>query len=569
MTFPGWVQVVVYFLVLLALTKPLGSYMARVFTGERTFLSPALAPVERGFYRIAGVNANADQRWWVYAVAVLLFNLAGVLLLYMLQRAQGFLPLNPRDFAGVSPDLAFNTAVSFMVNTNWQSYGGESTMSYLTQMAGLAVQNFVSAATGIAIAIALIRGFVRRRVDAIGNFWVDLVRATLYVLLPIAIIIALVLVWRGVPQNFNDYTDVTTLQGAAQTIAQGPVATQEVIKLLGTNGGGFFNANSAHPYENPTPFTNFIEMMLILVIGAALTYTFGKMVGNTRQGWALFAAMSVIFIAGVSITYWAESQPNPALTGLGIDQALGNLEGKEWRLGVPASALFAIVTTSASCGAVNAMHDSFNALGGMMPMIFMQLGEIVYGGVGAGLYGILIFAVLAVFLAGLMVGRTPEFLGKKVEPYDMKLVALAILVFPASILIFTALASVTGWGVSSLNNAGPHGFSEMLYAYTSTTANNGSAFAGLSANTYFYNTTLGLAMLIGRFLIIVPALALAGSMARKQTVPSSLGTFPTTGPTWVALLTGVILIVGVLTFFPAEALGPIAEHFLAATGRLF
>jgi K+-transporting ATPase ATPase A chain len=569
MTFPGWLQIIVFFLALLALTKPLGSYMARVFNGERTILSPALMPVERGIYRIAGVNANEDQRWWVYAIALLLFNLGGVLLLYVLQRIQGFLPFNPQGFSGLAPDLAFNTAVSFLTNTNWQSYGGESTMSYLTQMAGLTVQNFVSAATGIAIALALIRGFARRRADAIGNFWVDLVRATLYVLLPLATIFALVLVWQGVPQNLNAYTDLTTLQGTTQTIAQGPVASQEAIKLLGTNGGGFFNANSAHPFENPTPFTNFLEMLAILAIGAGLTYTFGRMVGNTRQGWALFAAMSLIFLIGAGVAYWAEAHPNPALTGLGIDQAFGNLEGKELRFGIPASSLFAIVTTSASCGAVNAMHESFTALGGLMPMAFMQLGEVVYGGVGAGLYGILIFAVLAVFLAGLMVGRTPEFLGKKVEPYDMKLVALAILVFPASILVLTALASVTGWGLSGLNNAGPHGFSEMLYAFTSTTANNGSAFAGLSANTGFYNTTLGLAMLIGRFLIIVPALALAGSMARKPSVPPSLGTFPTTGPIWVGLLTGVIVIVGLLTFFPADALGPIAEHFLAATGRLF
>jgi K+-transporting ATPase ATPase A chain len=569
MTFPGWLQIIVFFLALLALTKPLGSYMARVFNGERTILSPALMPVERGIYRIAGVNANEDQRWWVYAIALLLFNLGGVLLLYVLQRIQGFLPFNPQGFSGLAPDLAFNTAVSFLTNTNWQSYGGESTMSYLTQMAGLTVQNFVSAATGIAIALALIRGFARRRADAIGNFWVDLVRATLYVLLPLATIFALVLVWQGVPQNLNAYTDLTTLQGTTQTIAQGPVASQEAIKLLGTNGGGFFNANAAHPFENPTPFTNFLEMLAILAIGAGLTYTFGRMVGNTRQGWALFAAMSLIFLIGAGVAYWAEAHPNPALTGLGIDQAFGNLEGKELRFGIPASSLFAIVTTSASCGAVNAMHESFTALGGLMPMAFMQLGEVVYGGVGAGLYGILIFAVLAVFLAGLMVGRTPEFLGKKVEPYDMKLVALAILVFPASILVLTALASVTGWGLSGLNNAGPHGFSEMLYAFTSTTANNGSAFAGLSANTGFYNTTLGLAMLIGRFLIIVPALALAGSMARKPSVPPSLGTFPTTGPIWVGLLTGVIVIVGLLTFFPADALGPIAEHFLAATGRLF
>lgn len=569
MTTFGWLQVAVFFLVLLALTKPIGLYMARVFSGERTPLSPALVPVERSIYRVTGVDEEQEQGWFAYAISVLAFSAFSLLALYLLQRLQGVLPLNPEGLGAVKPDSTFNTAASFPTNTNWQGYAGESTMSYLTQMAGLGVQNFVSAAAGISIAIALIRGLARRRANAVGNFWVDLVRSTLYVLLPICIVFALVLVWRGVPQNFDAYTQATTVEGATQVIAQGPVASQEAIKELGTNGGGFFNANSAHPYENPTPLTNFLELVSIFVIGAGLTYTFGKMVGDTRQGWTLFAVMSVIFLAGVAITYWAEARPNPAISGLGVDQALGNLEGKEIRFGVAGSTLWAVVTTAASCGAVNAMHDSFTALGGMVPMIFMQLGEIIFGGVGSGLYGILIFAILAVFLAGLMVGRTPEYLGKKIEPFEMKMVALAILVFPATILVLTGLAAVTDWGVSSLNNAGPHGFSEMLYAFTSGTANNGSAFAGLSANTPFYNTTIGLAMLIGRFLIIVPALAIAGSMVRKQAVAPSLGTFPTTGPIWVALLTGVILIVGVLTFFPSLALGPIVEHFIGNDGQLF
>jgi len=569
MTVTGWLQVAALLLVVLALTKPVGLYMARVFSGERTPLSPVLAPVERGIYRVIGVDPEKEQGWVGYIVAVLSFTLVGVLLLYAQMRLQGYLPFNPAGLKGVKPSLAFDTAVSFNTNTNWQSYVPESTMSYLTQMWGLAVHNFLSAAAGIAIAVAVIRGFARRRANALGNFWVDITRAVLYLLLPVSIVFALVLVWQGVPQNLNSYTEATTVQGATQTIAQGPVASQEIIKELGTNGGGFFNANSAHPFENPTALTDFLEMVAILVIGAGLTYTFGKMVGNTRQGWALFAVMGVIFLAGVAITYWAEARPNPALAGLHITQALGNLEGKETRFGVAASSLWAITTTATSCGAVNAMHDSFTALGGMMPIIFIDLGEVIFGGVGSGLYGILIFAILAVFLAGLMVGRTPEYLGKKIEAFDMKMVALAILIIPASVLTFTAFASVTHWGLAGLNNAGPHGFSEMLYAYSSATGNNGSAFAGLSANTTFYNTTLALAMLFGRILIIIPALALAGSLVRKQAVPPSLGTFPTTGPIWVALLTGVILIVGVLTFFPALALGPIVEHFLGNTGRLF
>lgn len=568
-TLAGWLQIAVFFLALLLVTKPLGLYMTRVFTGGYHPLARALGPVERGIYRLAGVDPAQEQSWLSYAVAVLLFSLVGVLTLYGLQRIQGVLPLNPQHLDGVRPDLAFNTAVSFTTNTNWQSYVPETTMTYLTQMAGLAVHNFLSAATGIALALAVIRGFARRRARTVGNFWVDLTRATLYVLLPICIVLALVFIWQGVPQNLNTYTQATTVEGATQTIAQGPVASQEVIKVLGTNGGGFFNANSAHPFENPTPLTNFLQMLAILAIGAGLTYTFGAMVGDTKQGWALFAVMSIIFLAGVAITYWAEARPNPALSGLGITQTAGNLVGKESRFGVAGSSLFAIVTTAASCGAVNAMHDSFTALGGMMPMIFMMLGEVIFGGAGSGLYGIIVLAVLAVFLAGLMVGRTPEYLGKKVEPFDMKMVALALLIFPASVLIFTAIASVTPVGQAGLNNAGPHGFSEILYAYTSTTGNNGSAFAGLSSNTPFYNTTLALAMLIGRFLFVIPVLALAGSMGRKQAVAPGLGTFPTTGPIWVALLVGVILIFGILTFFPALALGPIVEHYLGTQGKLF
>jgi K+-transporting ATPase ATPase A chain len=493
----------------------------------------------------------------------------GLIVLYLLQRLQGSLPFNPEGMGAVKPDSAFNTAASFTTNTNWQGYAGESTMSYLTQMAGLAYHNFVSAASGIAVALALIRGIARRRADTVGNFWVDMVRANLYVLLPVSIVGALVLVWQGVPQNLNDYVHATTLEGMAQTIAQGPVASQEIIKELGTNGGGFFNANSAHPYENPNAITNLIEMLAILAIPAALTYTFGRMVGNTRQGWALFAAMSLIFLAGVAIAYWAESQANPALRNLGIDQAVGNLEGKEARFGVPLSALWAVITTVTSCGAVNSMHDSFNALGGLVPLANIQLGEVVFGGVGTGLTGMLFFALLAVFLAGLMVGRTPEYLGKKVQAYEVKMVALAILIFPAAILAFTAVAAVTDWGTDTLNNAGPHGFSEMLYAFSSGSGNNGSAFAGLGANTGFYNSALGFAMLIGRFLIIIPTLAVAGSLARKQPVPPSLGTFPTTGALWVGLLVGVVLIVGLLTFFPALALGPIVEHLLANKGVTF
>jgi K+-transporting ATPase ATPase A chain len=568
-TVSGWIQIGFYFLVLLALTKPLGLFMFKVFTGERTWLSPVLRPVERAVYRVSGVDETREQSWLTYAVSLLAFSLVGMLVLYALQRLQGDLPFNPASMPAVKPDSAFNTAASFTTNTNWQGYGGESTMSYLTQMAGLAFKNFVSGAAGIAVALALIRGIARRRADTVGNFWVDLVRATLYVLLPLSIVVAFFLIWQGVPQNLNDYTVVKGLDNFAQTIAQGPVASQVAIKQLGTNGGGFFNANSAHPFENPTALSNFAECLAILLIPAGLTYTFGRMVGNTKQGWALFAAMSVIFLAGVAITYWAEAGANPALKGLGIDQAAGNLEGKEIRFGVPLSSLWAVATTAASNGSVNAMHDSFNALGGLVAMANIQLGEVVFGGVGSGLTGMLFFALLAVFLAGLMVGRTPEYIGKKVQAYEIKMVALAILIFPATILAFTGLAAVTDWGTQTLNNGGPHGFSETLYAFSSAGGNNGSAFAGLGANTGFYNSALGFAMLIGRFLIIIPTLAVAGSLARKQPVPPSLGTFPTTGTLWIVLLIGVVLIVGVLTFFPALALGPIVEHFLGDKGVTF
>ena len=575
MNLQGIAQIALYLLLVLAITKPLGAYMQRVFDGERTLLSPVLRPLEALIYRLCGVDENAEQRWTGYTAAMLLFNLAGMLVLYGFERLQGFLPLNPTGLGGVPPDLAFNTAVSFTTNTNWQSYVPETTMSYLTQMSGLAFHNFISAATGIAIAIALVRGLARRSAATLGSFWVDVVRSILYVLLPISIIFALVLVWQGVPQNFNDYTLVTTVEGATQTIAQGPVASQEIIKEAGTNGGGFFNANSAHPYENPNPLTNFIEMLAIFAISAGLTYTFGRMVGDTRQGWAVWAAMAILFIGGVAVALPAEQAGNPLLAKMGVDQQMsslqagGNFEGKETRFGMSASALFTVVTTDASCGAVNNMHDSLMPLAGMVPLLNMQLGEVVFGGAGAGLYGMLVFAILAVFIAGLMVGRTPEYLGKKIESYEMKMAMLSVLILGASILGFTALASVTDAGTSTTANPGPHGFSEMLYAYTSATGNNGSAFAGISANTLFYNVTMSLAMLFGRFLMIVPILAIAGSMVRKQRVPPSLGTFPTHGPLWVGLLVGVVVIVGALTYFPALALGPIVEHLLLQAGQSF
>lgn len=572
----GVLQILLFFGIVVLLIKPLGGFIARVFNGERTFLHRVLGPVERLIYRVCGIDPSAEQHWTVYTAAMIAFSMCSVIVLYLLQRVQGVLPFNPQALPGVAPDLAFNTAVSFVSNTNWQSYSGETTMSYLAQMAGLTVQNFASAAVGIAIAIVLIRGFSRHSAKTVGNFWADLVRGVLYVLMPISIVLALVLVFNGVPQNLNSYTSTITIDGATQVIAQGPVASQEAIKMLGTNGGGFFNANSAHPYENPTPLTNLLEMVALFVIGAALTNTFGRMVGNQKQGWALFAPMAVLWFAGVSVLYWAEAGGNPAFAKAGADmvaspmQAGGNMEGKEVRFGIANTALFATITTDASCGAVNGMHDSFTPLGGLVPIVNIELGEIIIGGVGSGLYGMLLFAVLAVFIAGLMVGRTPEYVGKKIESKEMKMTVLAlVIVLPLSILGFTAIASVAEAGLKGPLNAGPHGFSEILYAFSSATGNNGSAFAGLSANTVFYNTTLGLAMLFGRFLFIVPVMAIAGSLAAKKIHPPSSGTFPTTGVMWVVLLTGSILIVGGLTFFPALALGPVVEHLMMSAGKLF
>jgi potassium-transporting ATPase potassium-binding subunit len=576
MTSNSLLQIALYFGVLVLLIKPLGLYMARVFNGERTVLDPVLRPVERLIYRLSGLDPGEEQHWTTYTAAMLIFNLAGLVLLYVLQRLQGVLPLNPQNFGPPLPDSAFNTAVSFASNTNWQSYAGESTMSYLSQMAGLTVQNFVSAATGIALAIALIRSFARHSARTLGNFWVDMVRTTLWVLLPLSLIFAVILVWQGVPQNFQGYVDAITVEGASQTIAQGPVASQEAIKMLGTNGGGFFNANSAHPYENPTPLTNFLELLAIFLIGAALTYTFGHMVGDTRQGWALFTAMAVIWFMGLAVAYWAESAGNPAFDRLGIDTAVspaqsgGNMEGKEVRFGIVNSVIWATATTAASNGSVNSMHDSYTPLGGLIPLVNIQLGEVIVGGVGSGLYGLLLFAILAVFVAGLMVGRTPEYVGKKIEAKEVKMAVLSlILVLPLGILGFTALGVVHPEGLKGPLNAGPHGFSEILYVFTSGTGNNGSAFAGISANTFFYNLTNGLAMLIGRYLFIVPMMAVAGSLVSKKVVPPSGGTFPTYGGTFVALLVSVILIMGGLIFFPALALGPIVEHLLMVAGKLF
>lgn len=575
MSVPGALQILTFVVLIFALTKPLGAYMARVFQGERTALSPVLSPLERAIYRLCGIDAAEEHRWTGYAAAALLFNLAGMVLLYALQRLQGLLPLNPQGFGPVAPDLAFNTAASFTTNTNWQAYTAESTMSYLTQMAGLTVQNFVSAATGIAVAVALIRGLARRSADAIGNFWVDLVRATLYVLLPISVVVALFFVWQGIPQNVSPYVQATTLEGTPQLIAQGPVASQEAIKLLGVNGGGFFNANSAHPYENPTPLTNLLEMILIFAIPAGLTYTFGRMVGDTRQGWAIWGAMAALFLTGLAVALLAEQGGNPLFAQFGVDQSAshlqagGSLEGKEVRFGIVASVLFAVVTTAAACGAVNAMHDSLLPLAGGVTLFNMQLGEVVFGGVGSGLYGMLVYAVLAMFIAGLMVGRTPEYLGKKLHAFEVRMAVLAVLILPLSILGFTALAAVTDWGLRALGNPGPHGLSEILYAYSSATGNNGSAFAGLGANTPFYNLTMGLAMLIGRFGPLIPTLALAGALARKERVAASAGTFPTTGLLWISLLTGVIVIIGALTFLPALSLGPIIEHGYMTHGVAF
>ncbi|WOS64892.1 potassium-transporting ATPase subunit KdpA [Sinorhizobium fredii] len=567
MTINGWIQILVFCGIVALLVKPLGGYMTRVFNGERTLLSWIFAPVERALYAVAGTSEREEQHWTTYAAALLFFNLAGFLLLYFLQRFQGVLPFNPAGMAAVPPELAFNTAVSFMTNTNWQTYGGESTMSYLVQMAGLTVQNFVSAATGIAIAIALIRGFSRASVKSIGNFWVDMTRATLYVLLPLCVVLTLVYVYLGMPQTLGAYVEATTLEGAQQTIALGPVASQIAIKMLGTNGGGFFNANAAHPFENPDAIANLIQMVSIFAIGAALTNVFGRMVGNERQGWAIFATMTALFLVGVVVCYWAEAAGNPLVHALGLEG--GNMEGKEVRFGISLSALFAVITTAASCGAVNAMHDSFTALGGLIPLVNMELGEIIVGGVGAGFYGILLFVVLAIFVAGLMVGRTPEYLGKKIEAKEVKMAVLAILCLPLAMLVFTAIAVVLPDAVASIANPGPRGFSEILYAYTSAAANNGSAFGGLTGNTVWYNLTLGIAMLMGRFLVIIPALAIAGSLVAKKTVPASAGTFPTDGALFVGLLSGVILIVGGLTFFPALAIGPIVEHLAMLLGQTF
>jgi K+-transporting ATPase ATPase A chain len=577
MTLEGWVQIALFAAVIVLIARPLGGYMTRVFNGDRTLLSPVLRPIERVLYKASGIDEKQEQSWVTYAVAMLLFSIAGFIALYGLQRLQDVLPFNPQSQAAVAPDLAFNTSVSFVTNTNWQSYVPETTMSYLVQMAGLTVHNFVSAATGIGMALALIRGFSRNTSSTVGNFWVDMTRATLYVLLPVSIVVGLFFVSQGMPQNLHAYTEVTTLEGGKQLIAQGPVASQEVIKMFGTNGGGFFNANSAHPFENPNPLTNFIQLVLIFAIGAALTNVFGRMAGDQRQGWAIFAVMGLLFLGGVSLCYWAEGKETPAFQALGIDQrpselqAGGNMEGKETRFGIAQSALFTTVTTDASCGAVNNMHDSLTPLGGMVPLINIMLGEIIFGGVGSGLYGMLLFAILAVFIAGLMVGRTPEYLGKKIEAKEVKMAMLAILILPLSILGFTALATVAKEGLAGIANAnaGPHGFTEILYAYTSATGNNGSAFAGINANTLFYNSTLGFAMLIGRFLMVIPALAIAGSLARKKVLPHSAGTFPTHGMQFVLLVAGVILIVGGLTFFPALSLGPVVEHLAMTAGQTF
>jgi len=567
MTAIGWVQIFLYCAIIVALTPVLGAYMTRVFNGERTFLAPVLRPVELTLYSAGGVNEKSERGWLAYTIAMLLFHVGGLAILYALMRLQAVLPFNPAEQGAVAPDLSFNTAVSFITNTNWQNYGGESTMSYLVQMLGLTHQNFLSAATGIVLAVALIRGFARASARTVGNFWVDITRCTLYVLLPICVVYTLFLVWQGIPQTLGAYVDATTLEGAKQTIAVGPVASQVAIKMLGTNGGGFFNANAAHPFENPTALSNFVQMLSIFVLGAALTNVFGRMVGNQRQGWAILAAMGVLFIAGVAVCYWAEANGASLLNSLGLTG--GNMEGKEVRFGIVASALFAVITTAASCGAVNAMHDSFTALGGMIPLINMELGEIVVGGVGAGLYGMLLFVIVTVFVAGLMVGRTPEYVGKKIEAREVKMAMLAILILPLMMLGWTAVAAVNPQALPQLGNSGPHGFSEMLYLYVSSAANNGSAFGGITANTLFFNITGAVAMFFGRFWMIVPAMAIAGSLAAKKSVPPSLGTFPTTGGLFVGLLVGVILIVGGLTFFPALALGPIVEHLAMQAGQVF
>ena len=567
MTVQGWLLIAIFVGLLLAITKPMGLWLFALYEGRLTPLHRLLGPVERGFYRLSGIDPAEEQGWRRYAVHMLVFNAGLLLLTYALLRLQGLLPFNPQHVAGTTGHLAFNTAVSFTTNTNWQSYAGESTLSHLSQMLGLVIHNFLSAATGIALAFALFRGFARRGAKTIGNFWADMTRVTLYLLLPLCIVYALFLVASGVPQTLAGSVDVTTLEGAKQTLALGPIASQEAIKMLGTNGGGFFNANSAHPFENPTALTNFVQMLSIFAIGFGLTWTFGKAVGNPRQGWAILAAMLTIFLVGVTVTYWQEAAGNPVLHGLGV--AGGNMEGKEVRFGIAASALFSVVTTAASCGAVNAMHDSFTALGGMIPLFNIQLGEVVVGGVGAGIYGFLLFAILAVFVAGLMVGRTPEYVGKKIESREVKLAVLAIAVLPLVILGFTAIASVTQAGLAGPLNKGPHGFSEILYAFTSAVGNNGSAFAGLNANTPFYNGLLGVAMWVGRFFVIIPMLAIAGGLAAKKYTPETAGSFPTTGPLWTGLLIGIVLVVGGLTFLPSLALGPVADHLAMIRGQLF
>jgi K+-transporting ATPase ATPase A chain len=595
MTAFGILHIVVYFVLVLLITKPLGAFMASVFEGRRTFLHPLLRPLERLIYRLAGVREDSEQRWTQYAASVIAFTVASFLFVYVIQRLQGIFPFNPMHFGtrgapagatAVTPDLAFNTATSFITNTNWQAYSGEMTFSYFVQMAALAVQNFASAAVGISVAIALIRGFARQEANSIGNFWVDLTRSTVYVLLPIAFIAALIFCSQGAIQNFHPYTTLKTLEGATQTIPQGPVASQEVIKMLGTNGGGFFNANSAHPFENPTPFTDLLEVLLIFMVPAGLTYTFGRMVGDTRQGWALFAAMAVMFAAGVLVCYHYEQAGNPMLAKLGIEtqatskQSGGNMEGKETRFGIPASALFVTVTTDASCGAINSAHDSLTPIGGLIPLFNIETDEVIFGGVGSGLYGMLLYAIVGVFIAGLMVGRTPEYLGKKIQQKEVKMAMVAIIATAFVILVFTAVSTVApfakngywnppGPAIANLGNSGPHGFSELLYAYSSTPENNGSAFAGLNANTPWYNLTLGVAMLLGRFAFIIPVLAIAGALVAKKRVPSSSGTFPTHGALFVALVVGTVIVVGALTFFPALSLGPLVEHYLMHQGKLF
>jgi K+-transporting ATPase ATPase A chain len=569
MTTSGWIQILAVLAAVLAAAWPLGAYMARVLSGKKTTLAPVLSPLERRFYSLAGIDASKEQTWLDYTMAMLVFSAAGFLLLYTLQRLQTYLPLDPQGFPGVAPDLAFNTSMSFVTNTNWQSYAGETTMSHLVQMAGLTVHNFLSAATGIALALALTRAFARSGTKTLGNFWVDLTRTTLYILLPLSIIVTLAFVALGVPQTLQGSVDATTLDGAKQTISLGPVASQEAIKQLGTNGGGFFNANAAHPFENPNTWSNILSIWAMLVISTALPFTFGHMVGDGRQGRALIIAMAVFLIAGVAIVYGAETSGNPLLAGLGVDPASGNMEGKEVRFGQALTALYVVATTGLSCGAVNAMHDSLTPLGGLVPLFMIQLGEILPGGVGSGLYGIIVIAILTVFIAGLMVGRTPEYLGKKIEAREMKLAMFALLILPLVILGFTAVSAMLPDAIASLNNAGPHGLSELLYAYSSGAGNNGSAFAGLNANTPWFNTTIGLTMLLGRFAYVVPVMAIAGSLAGKTKVPASAGTFPTHGALFIGLLIGVILILGGLQYFPALALGPIVEHFLMHAGKTF